>query len=176
VRTLVAALATVAALAALVLPTAACGGGPVPDGGFAIYLTAREIPPAQLAALSYIEVADTPLVSSADVGAYSADTHDIELTAAAYERIAALEVPVRGRSFVVCIDGRPVYAGAFWTPISSLSFDGVVIVKPLSPDTAPDRYVVRLDLGYPGPDFFTGADPRADPAVLDALEQAGKLQ
>jgi hypothetical protein len=164
------------ALALVVLLGVACGGGPASDEGFAIYLTATYTPPAQTAALTDIEIADTPLVSGADTVAYSADTHEIELTAAAYGRIVALEVPVNGRSFVVCVDRRPIYAGAFWTPISSVSFDGVMIMKPLSPETASDHHVIQLELGNPGLDWFTGDDPRSDPAVLEALERAGILR
>jgi hypothetical protein len=172
----IARAAIAAALALVVLMGTACGGEPAPDEGFAIYLTATATPPAQNAALTDIEIAGTPLVSGADIVAYSADTHEIELTAAAYSRIVALEVPVDGRPFVVCIDRRPTYAGAFWTPASSVSFDGVIIMKPLSPETASDRYVIRLELGYPGLDWFTGDDPRSDPAALEALERAGKLR
>jgi hypothetical protein len=172
----IARAAIAAALVLVVLLETACGGEPAPDEGFAIYLTATDTPLALNAALTDIEIADTPFVSGADIVAYSADTHEIELTAAAYSRIVALEVPVSGRPFVVCVDHRPIYAGAFWTPISSVSFGGVMIMKPLSPETASNRHAIRLEPGYPGPDFSTGDDPRSDPAVLEALERAGKLR
>jgi hypothetical protein len=45
-----------------------------------------------------------------------------------------------------------------------------------APLVSPDRQVIRLELGYPGPDFFVGQDPRSDPRILDALESAGKLR
>ncbi|MFC1909389.1 hypothetical protein ACFLXD_06040, partial [Chloroflexota bacterium] len=38
---------------------------------------------------------------------------------------------IGGKSFLVCVDKAPIYWGAFWTPISSMSFDGVTIWKPL---------------------------------------------
>jgi len=34
---------------------------------------------------------------------------------------------------------------------------------------------VRIALGYPTRDAFQGQDPRADPRILQALQQAGKL-
>jgi len=43
-------------------------------------------------------------------------------------------------------------------------------------DTSTDRHVIRLELGYPGPDCFVGQDPRSDPRILDALESASKLR
>ena len=87
---------------------------------FAIYLTRDDIPPAHMGALSHIEIADEPLISMDDVVAYDAATHEITLTSKAFDRIASLEVPVSGTSFVVCVDRSPIYWGAFWTPLSSI--------------------------------------------------------
>jgi len=81
-------------------------------------------------------------------------------------------VPVRGKSFLVCVDKKPIYFGAFWTPISSISFDGVTIWKPLG---VHEPYVVTLELGYPSASFYGGDDPRNSPEVLTTLEKAGKL-
>jgi hypothetical protein len=160
----------------LVLLIVAGGCGTSRGEGFAIYLPAAEIPVSQLPILSHIEPADTPLVSGADIVSYSKETHQIELTAVAFNRLAELEVPVSGRAFVVCVGRQPVYTAAFFTPISSVSFDGVVIMKPLDAKaTAAGRHTVQLQLGYPGPDFFSGKDPRADPEIIESLRQAGKL-
>jgi hypothetical protein len=160
----------------LVLTVVAYGCGTSQGEGFAIYLPATEIPASQLPILSHIEPADTPLVSGADIASYSKETHQIELTAGAFNRVAELEVPVSGRAFVVCVDRQPIYTGAFFTPISSVSFDGVVIMKPLEAEAAAaGRHTVQLQLGYPGPDFFSGKDPRADPEIIESLRQAGKL-
>jgi SanA protein len=144
--------------------------------GFALYLLDPEIQPSELATAAHVDIADIPLVSTADIFSYTKATHEIELTPAAYDRIVSLVVPVSGRSFVVCVDQEPVYTGAFWTDLSSASFDGVVIRQPLGSDIASDRRVITLDLGYPGSTYFSGEDPRADPTVLQALEQAGKLR
>ena len=141
--------------------------------GFAIYLTAGDIPPARMPVLSHVDIAEQPVISVSDVIAYDAKTHEITLTASAYERIAMLEVPVGGRSFLVCVDRKPIYWGAFWTPLSSASFGGVTIMKPLSPQNV---NAVRLELGYPSPSFFQGEDPRANPEVMESLQQAGKLK
>ena len=104
--------------------------------GFAIYLTRDDIPPEKMEMLSHVEIADQPIISIQDIITYNAQTHEIKLTDAAFERISRLEVPVRGKSFLVCVDKAPVYWGAFWTPISSISFDGVTIWKPLGPQEA----------------------------------------
>ena len=62
--------------------------------------------------------------------------------------------------------------GAFWTPISSLSFDGVTIWKPYS---SQGPRVITLELGYPSSSFYGGKDPRNSAEILNSLEQAGKL-
>jgi len=81
-------------------------------------------------------------------------------------------VPVNARSFVVVAKGARIYAGAFWTLASSLSFDGVVIEEP---DFEGDA-TIRLVLGYPTESFFTGEDPRGDPCIREALTEKGLLQ
>jgi hypothetical protein len=140
--------------------------------GFAIYLTKEDIPPDKMEILSHVDIADQPIISIQDIITYNAQTHEIKLTDEAFERISNLEVPVRGKSFLVCVDGAPIYWGAFWTPISSMSFDGVTIWKPLGNQ---ESKLITLELGYPTSSFYEGEDPRNNASVLHSLEQSGKL-
>jgi hypothetical protein len=140
--------------------------------GFAIYLTAGDVPVSEMPILSHVNLADKSLISGADIISYLKTTHEIQLTDVAYQRIVQLEVPVNGRAFVVCVDRKPIYWGAFWTPISSISFDGVTIWKPLS---SQEPKVITLNLGYPSSSYYGGEDPRNNPEVMESLEQAGKL-
>ncbi|PPD58173.1 hypothetical protein [Dehalogenimonas etheniformans] len=139
--------------------------------GFAIYLTKNDISPTMLPAMNYIGLADAPLISGDDIVSYDAKTHEIKLSDEAFVRITELKVPTTGKSFVVCVDNQIKYVGAFWTPISSQSFDGITIVKPLGSD----KKVIQIGLGYPGAGFFQGYDTRSDRKILDALEKVGKL-
>ncbi len=148
------------------------GGTTAKVDGFAIYLTKEDIPPAQMEALSHVNIAEQPMISIEDVITYNAQTHEIELTDTAFERISQLEVPVRGKSFLVCVDKEPIYWGAFWTLLSSMSFDGVTIWKPLG---SQDLKIITLELGYPSSSFYSGEDPRNNVVVMKSLEQAGKL-
>jgi hypothetical protein len=140
--------------------------------GLAIYLTREDISPDKMATQSHINIADSPVIAMNDILAYNAQTYEFTLTDKAFERISQLEVPVRGKSFVVCVDRKILYWGAFWTPISSLSFNGVTIWKPLS---LKEPYIITLTLGYPSPAFYGGEDPRNNPEAIKSLEQAGKL-
>ena len=142
-------------------------------GGFSIYLTRDDIPISDMEKLSHVEIADEPLISTKDIISYHRDTHEIELTAGAYERVMNLKVPTSGKSFVVCLDKSPVYWGAFWTPLSSQSFDRVTIWVP---SFSEQENTVKLELGYPSPDFYRGEDPRSNPEIMESLEKAGKLK
>jgi hypothetical protein len=142
------------------------------DEGFGIYLTRDDIPPSRMEALSHVEIADEPLISASDIISYNAQTHEIKLENTAYERITSLQIPVSGKSFLVCIDKGPIYWGAFWTPISSMSFNGVTIWQP--PGTQ-EESIITLGLGYPSSSFYEGEDPRNNPEVLASLERDDKL-
>lgn len=146
---------------------------PTIENGFSIYLLAQNIPPEQLAILSHLELENIPVLSINDIATYAKATHEIELTASGYERIHSLSVPTNGRAFAVCVNGDPIYSGAFWAGYSSQSFDGIVIDPIYATKEHP---VIQIQLGYPGPAFFHGDDPRSDPRILQALEQAGKLK
>jgi len=142
------------------------------DEGFAIYLTKQDIPPAQMEALGHIKLADQPIISVEDVITYNTQTHEIKLADEAFERVSQLDVSTGGKSFIVCVDKRPIYWGAFWVIWSSMSFDGVTI---WIPPILEGPYVIRLQLGYPSSSFYGGEDPRNSPEILQSLEQAGKL-
>jgi hypothetical protein len=144
-----------------------------PAGPFGIYLTPAYIRNEELAdsGLDCGRVADEPLLSAADILSYDWEMHQIQVTHEAYQRLSRLEVPVSGLPFVTCVGRHPVYSGALWTMLSSASFEGVVILFPLlEPDS------LQIELGYPGPDFFQGNDPRSDPQIHESLSQAGKLK
>ncbi len=140
--------------------------------GFAIYLTKEDIPPAEMEAQSHVELADAPIIGIDDIVSYNEQTHELKVTQSAFERIFQLDVPTTGKTFLVCVDKSPVYWGAFWTPISSQSFDGVTILKPYN---SSEPYIVTLELGYPAPAFYAGADPRNKPEIINALKKADKL-
>jgi hypothetical protein len=140
--------------------------------GFAIYLTRDDILPANMEALSHVDLADTYLVGMEDIVSYNQQTHVLKLTQDAYDRLAKLEVRTSGKSFLVCVDKSPMYWGAFWTLFSSQSFDGITIWQPLSTSKAP---LVTIRLGYPSSSFYGGEDPRSKPEIIQAFKNAGKL-
>lgn len=139
--------------------------------GFAIYLLEEDIPTAQ-PILSNVKLEQTPFISVKEIKTYNALTHELTLTSNAFNLILDLEVSVYGKPFIVCVDKKPIYCGAFWTPISSISFDGVTICKPLDSQKSD---TIKLELGYPSSNFYGGEDPRENEDILKSLQKAGKL-
>ena len=163
----------IAALIAAWLLTPFLFGGCASPEGFAIYLTRDDIPVSKMPILSHVDLADEPVISTKDIISYTKDTHEIKLTAEAYQRVMKLQIPTSGKAFVVCVNKTPIYWGAFWTPMSSQSFDGVTIWAPSL--SLPENFI-RLEPGYPSESFFQGEDPRASPEIFRVLKQAGKLK
>ena len=161
----------------VVMALALSGCAPPKAVGFAIYLLAEDVRTADVPwdDLSSLELEEQPVIATDDIVAYAKETHEIELTAAAYERVQGpytLRVDVDGMPFVVRVGDDRIYAGAFWTLASSLIFEGVIIMQPFETD----KRVIRISLGYPTPEVFRGIDPRADPRIMQALDRAGKLK
>ncbi len=162
-------------LLALVLSLCACS--PVAaqhEQGVAIYLPAqamsgRDVMTADLAAVS---LQPEPVIAADDIVYYSAVSHDLVLEPAAIERLSGLKVPVQGLAFVICNGNKPLVAGAFWTPISSLSFEGLTINIPFGLEETR----VHLYSGYPMVDEPMPNDPRDNPQLLDAFRRMGKLR
>ncbi len=150
---------------------------PVSSSAFGIYLLQQEIPVKQFQAadLQRVALQKTPLIASAEIISYSKSTHEIELMPSAYQRILDLyKKPghVSGPPFVICVGEERIYGGAFWSMLSSASYDGVVILQPIQPNGR----TIALRLGYPTREVFTGKDPRGDVRILTALDHAGKLK
>jgi hypothetical protein len=144
---------------------------------FAIYLLAQDIPAAKLSQIdiNQLILQNKPILSQDDILTYDKAGHTIELTQEAYTRlqqIFPMPVKVDGIPFVVCVGEERIYTGAFWTPVSSLSFDGPLILQPLDKT----KTTIQISLGYPVQDVFTGNDPRGDPRIIKALEQGKKLK
>lgn len=138
---------------------------------FEVYAAAKDVSPRDVLNLDPAAVEKHELVfSEHDIVVYKRRTHEIGLTEEAAQRLDHLDMLATGRGFVVCVGGEPIYSGAFWLAISSQTFEGVVIELPLM-----GRRFTQLKLGYPTPAAFKGTDPRSDPRIMRALQQAGKL-
>ncbi len=145
---------------------------------FELYLVANsQISGADLARyeLDELKLAEDPLIATKDIVDYHWETQTINLSEDAYKKLMAAfsgGMPMSGLPFVITAHDERIYAGAFWSQASSLTFDGVVIWQPFDPAGAP----LFITLGYPTQDFFTGEDPRYDERLKQALEDADLLR
>jgi phosphate transport system substrate-binding protein len=66
-------------------------GGSMPDDTFAIYLVDQETSAVELSGIGLedLKLEDAPILSADDIVAYTGESHQIELTPAAYERLMA---------------------------------------------------------------------------------------
>jgi len=177
--------AAVAALAILSTLLAMSGCAAPSHEGFAIYFPAEDPKASEVKSVSDLHPAGDSLVALKDIVSYNGDTHRIELTPEAFARlddaVGAAKVPTWGKVFVVCVDRKPVYWGAFWPMYSSASFDGITIQTPLginlvSPGETIVPNSIQIGVGYPSSGFYQGEDPRSDPAIVKSLRDAGKLK
>jgi len=114
------------------------------------------------------------ILSAADIASYDWTTHSMTLSSG---RVLVVQNSSRhglvgGIPFTVIANGVPCYSGAFTSSYSSTSLS-CPIIDAHTPEV--ERGVVRLELGYPSPEFFKGEDPRGDERVRDCLRVLGKL-
>ena len=104
----------------------------------------------------------TPVFTSDDMEKYDISTHTFQLKNEALKKFNKVEIGAIGRPVVVTIGDRRVYFAAFWSFVSSTSWDGV-----------------RIEACVPGTNCFqirispVRADPRNDPEMLEILKSIG---
>jgi hypothetical protein len=150
------------------------GCGKRKEPAFAIFLLSSDMTSEEMLAtpLQDLPVQDGALLTLDDVVSYQPDKYEMVLTDEAAERIRQLAIPLDGLPFVVVAQGERVYAGSFWTPVSSLSYSGTAVMFWM----AEDKVVLRFDLSYPAsPDMFEGVDLRNDARILEAFAKVEKL-
>lgn len=116
----------------------------------------------------YLLESDELVISEQEIIYYNKTSHEIKLTDTGVEKIEDLQVPVNGADFVIKVEGEEIYRGAFWSPISSLSYNGFVI------ETLVTDNSIKIVVGYPSSQF-QGEDARENTKIFNYLEKVGKL-
>jgi len=145
-----------------VLPLAACKAET--KVGFGIYL---------------VETGELVLADY-HIAAYDWSTHTITLNKRGIEQwnsfhtytdIPKLRQSLYQKDFAVKVNGEEIYRGRFYSTLSSMSYDSVVILDAIMKlDTA--HNTIQIDFGYPVSGFGRGEDPRNDARIFDYLEKA----
>jgi hypothetical protein len=137
---------------------------------FAIYLLADSTLNARDALklnLGKLSLQEKPLFTIGDIVSYRWKDHTLTFKPEAVGRVPKM-ANVYGVPFVVTVDGRRLYAGAFWTCLSSAGFPSAPIIYVDPPLRG--KNALRIDLPATGK-----GDPRGSPAIKAAFEKAGKL-
>jgi hypothetical protein len=133
---------------------------------FAIFLVEK---PAAL--LENIELAKTPLLTDADIVLYEWEEHTIFFSDEGFKKLpASRQVGVSGMPFVVVVDDKRCYLGAFWTGVSSLTHPNPVIDVLRAENNS-----VTIQRAYPSGQFGKGDDPRPDKRLLKTLTELKKI-
>ena len=122
--------------------------------------------------LTKVELASEPLLTDADIIEYQWADHTIQITEQAAKRIPiSREVGTGGKAFVIVVDNKVCYRGAFWTGLSSVGhFHPVIMV-----DRA-DLQVIKISRMYPNLEAELEPDPRDDGRIRKVLKALGKLK
>jgi hypothetical protein len=123
------------------------------------------------ALLENIKLAATPLLTEKDIVSYNWEEHRIVFTEEGFQKLPKQnEVGVAGKQFVLVVDGKRCYLGAFWTGFSSISCPYPVIdVLRIGNNTA------TIQRAYPQSQFGVGEDPRPNKRLKQLLAQLKKL-
>jgi hypothetical protein len=161
--------------------TTATTSASVTPPAFALYrlrsplITAKE---ALQKPLDELELAETPFLTDADIVTYYGPSHKIRLTAEAFARIPGTftsreRAATYGTPFVITVQSKRIYCGAFCTMISSQSGpdcpiigDGFLYLHREPRNTIGIEYNPKLQV----------PDPRGDERIRNALERIGKYQ
>lgn len=111
----------------------------------------------------YLLENDELVLSEEDIISYNETSHEIKLNEEGVKKIKTLNVPISGIPFVIKINGKKMYNGAFWSPFSSKSYSGIVI---LIQDNS-----IKIETGYPSSEFFKGLDPRNNFEIIKYFQK-----
>jgi len=147
-----------------------------------ICLTGKDTPQAPVIGKGFgIYQGQDLIISEDDILSYNRTSHEIKLTESGlrnmrskilYEEEDGKLVPKLGglylKPFSVRLDGVEIYSGAFWSRLSSSTYDGIVLLDVVSIETEDS---IRLEAGYPSPSNYKGTDPRNNPKIMQYLKE-----
>ena len=111
------------------------------------------------------------IVDYKDIIKYDSTEHIFVLSNIAKERISKVEYPVTPTPFAIALEGNVIYIANFIPGYSSISCETCITIEPYSADNQ-----FRVNLGYPGSDYFTGPDPRNDSRLIARFMTDNKLK
>jgi hypothetical protein len=124
------------------------------------------------------------VLSEEHIAAYYQDTHTIELNETGiakwnsyldYTSTPKLADSLFSKDFILRVKGEEIYRGKFYSGVSSMSYDGYVILESLF-KMDKEKHSITIEHGYPSPSFSKGEDKRSDARIIKALKDEGILR
>lgn len=124
------------------------------------------------------------VLSDQHIEGYYWESHAIELNEEGiekwnsyitYDGIPKIQETLHQRDFVLKVKGEEIYRGKFYSMVSSMSYEGVVILDSLI-KLDEDINTIVIQHGYPSPSIDTGEDPRNNQKLYDYLESKNLLK
>ena len=172
-------IATVLLFAAMVLALTACG---VADNGgaFEIYLLADASEFSDGADIGNYRLADTPVLTQDDIIEYNWSEQSFTTSHNFIEQKISVNglVPLSGLPFVVVCNGERIYAGFFWSPLSSqMAYSPSIYVIGTASEPDPEKQSTYniTTITIDGDDNGALAN-MTDKRIKDALSASGKLK
>jgi len=76
------------------------------------------------------------------------------------------------KDFAVKVNDKEIYKGKVWSKASPAMYPGVIINDVLFLNNGR----IKIDFGYPSPQYAKGKDPRNNPEIIDCFEKKGILK
>lgn len=139
------------------------------EPAYAIYLikNAKSFDDIRKLDINSLQIESQPIITDEDIESYSWSNHTIQLKQE-LNKNGISTIKGIGTPFVVRAEHQNIYAGAFWSSISSASADFPVIIVL--------EKTLTLQQGYPGGDPEVVPDHRQDNRIYNALKKSGKLE
>lgn len=133
-----------------------------------IYMFNEAYPDIDFAIYFKYDSSKNPVLTIDDFVSYTWEEHTFELTKEGQKKLD-FRVGVDGKPFMVVVDGKIVYEGAFWTNISSAIYTNPVIII-----DNPNQY--KIEQAYPSDAYKDyDEDLRDNQLIKDAFKRNNKL-
>lgn len=113
-----------------------------------------------------------PFIPYPEIISYDKSQHRFEITEEAINTIQSAEIPLNGLAFALTANDKIVYTGYFWSELSSLICDWIIIE---SVDfVVTNHYSLSVKLGHPE-DLVSVPDKRNDNRIFNIFRRDNKL-
>ncbi|ANE46593.1 hypothetical protein SY83_10260 [Paenibacillus swuensis] len=120
--------------------------------------------------LDDLPLENMPMLTDKNIKTYNWIRHEFTLSDGfSLEEELEGNVPLNGKPFVVVVNHRRIYLGAFWSPFSSLHIPEIPVIYTLWQKGSNSKHSYKIVIGK------NQEDPRSNEDIFKALKGLGKL-